>query len=184
MVEILTGLLFLAAQFKYGLSPMLLFRGWPFVALLVAIAFIDLELRIIPDRLSLLGVVIGIGTSFFSGLSGVISSLEGAALGFAVFYSLAWVYQKWSGKSGLGGGDIKLLAMLGAFLGPAGVFSTILISSVLGSIIGITWALYEKRRQTQSLMQFAIPYGPFLVLGGLYYYLLGDLIWLPFTIPT
>jgi len=80
---------------------------------------------------------------------------------------------------GLGGGDIKLLAMIGAFLGLPGVFATVLISSVTGSILGIGWALVKKQ---ENVMKVAIPYGPFLVFGALYYYYLGQ-EWLPFTIP-
>ena len=75
-------------------------------------------------------------------------------------------------RSGLGGGDIKLLAMLGAFIGPIGVFTAIMISSIFGSIIGIGWA-YASREK--NLMQVAIPYGPFLVFGGLYFYLFGGI---------
>jgi leader peptidase (prepilin peptidase)/N-methyltransferase len=101
-----------------------------------------------------------------------------------VFYLFAWLYLRITGRSGLGGGDIKLLAMLGAFLGVQGVFCTVLISSVLGSVIGIAWALVSRRTGDQGLMKVSIPYGPFLVVGGLYYYLLGQFQWLPFTIPT
>ena len=80
----------------------------------------------------------------------------------------------------MGGGDIKLLGMIGAFLGVRGVFVTILLSSVLGSIVGILWA---RVRADQDLMKFAIPYGPFLVLGALCYALLGDQLWFQFMIP-
>ena len=72
--------------------------------------------------------------------------------------------------------------MLGAFLGPAGVVSTILISSVFGSVFGISWAIAKGKK---NVMKVAIPYGPFLVLGGLIGYFFGDVIeWFPFTIPT
>jgi leader peptidase (prepilin peptidase)/N-methyltransferase len=82
----------------------------------------------------------------------------------------------------MGGGDIKFLAMLGAFLGPAGVFTTIFVSSVVGTVLGLTYAWLTRRREggNGSLMKVSLPYGPFLVIGGLYAYLLGDLIWSPF----
>jgi leader peptidase (prepilin peptidase)/N-methyltransferase len=98
-----------------------------------------------------------------------------------VFYFFAWAYWRLTGRHGLGGGDIKLLGMLGAFLGPQGVFTTILLSSVLGSLFGVAWALGTRKG---DLMKSSLPFGPFLVVGGLYYYLLGDILWLPFTIPT
>lgn len=178
IIEVLTATLFVAAEFRFGFSYLLFIRDWPFVTLLVAITFIDLKHRIIPDELSLGGLVLGLATGWLS--IGWAASFEGAATGFAVFYFFAWAYQRMKKRSGLGGGDIKLLAMLGAFLGPVGVFYCILISSVFGSIVGLTWAAFRR----DKVMTFAIPYGPFLVVGGLYYYLLGELTWLPFTIPT
>ena len=191
VVELLTALLFLAVKVRFGLSPLLWVRDFPFCLLLVAISFIDLEHRIIPDRLSLPGILLGLMTAYWVPGLGLISGLVGAVLGFGLFYGFAWFYFRWKGRHGLGGGDVKLLAMLGAFLGPAGVFSTILISSVLGSVIGIALAVLASRKRAErageessALLLQAIPYGPFLVIGGLYVYLLGDLLWLPFTIPT
>jgi leader peptidase (prepilin peptidase)/N-methyltransferase len=178
LVELMTGVLFLAAEVRYGWSLSLWIRDWPFLAILVAVTFIDLDHRIIPDPLSLGGLVLGLLTCFLDPRISALQSVIGAALGFGVFFLLAWGYQKYSGKSGLGGGDVKLLAMLGAFLGPSGVFSTILISSVLGSVVGIGWALIKGKK---DLMKVSIPYGPFLVVGGLYYYLFGDFTWLQFT---
>jgi leader peptidase (prepilin peptidase)/N-methyltransferase len=180
VIELLTALLFLAAQTRFGFGWLLIVRDWPFLAILVAITFIDLEHRLIPNELSLGGLILGLGTGWAVPQLGLISSVGGAALGFGLFYFFAWIYMRASGRSGLGGGDIKLLAMLGAFLGPIGVFTTILISSILGSLIGIA---YGAANREGSLLKVSIPYGPFLVIGALYYYLIGDLLWLPFTNP-
>ena len=191
VIEILTALLFLAANIRFGWSPLLFLRDWPFLMLMVCITFIDLEHRIIPDPLSLGGLALGLLTGWITFTTqspisnplypGWLSSILGAAFGFTVFYSLAWGYLKLTGRSGLGGGDIKLLAMLGAFLGPSGVFATIFISSIFGSIVGISWALIQGKKK---LMRLSIPYGPFLVVGALYYYLLGDFLWFQFMTPT
>ncbi|MFL5815433.1 MAG: prepilin peptidase [Bdellovibrionia bacterium] len=192
VVELLTGLLFLAAKIRFGWSLELLLRDFPFIAILVAVTFIDLDLRIIPDPLSLGGLVWGLVTalafSFIPGLGsgaaiGWGGAFAGAAVGFGLFYGLAWIYYRFTGRSGLGGGDIKLLAMLGAYLGIGGVLDTILVSSVFGSLIGISWALFQRRRGGESVMLVSIPYGPFLVVGGLYHYFLSDLIWFQFTNP-
>lgn len=180
IIELLTAFLFVAARVKFGFSPLLFIRDWPFLAILVAVTFIDLEHRIIPDPLSLGGLGLGLATCWFDPRIGALQAVLGAAVGFGLFYGLAWAYLKRSGRSGLGGGDIKLLAMLGAWLGLEGVFTVILISSVLGSVIGLALGLASRRR---ALMTFSIPYGPFLVLGGLYFYLLGDVLWSPFTNP-
>jgi leader peptidase (prepilin peptidase)/N-methyltransferase len=193
VVELLTALLFLAAKLRFGLSLELILRDFPFIAILIAVTFIDLDLRIIPDPLSLGGLVWGlitalifsfIPTSFGGGASiGWLSSLAGACVGFSIFYGLAWIYYRLTRRSGLGGGDIKLLAMLGAYLGVAGVFTTVLVSSVFGSLVGISWALIQRQKNKESVMLVSIPYGPFLVVGGLYHYFLSDLIWFQFMNP-
>jgi leader peptidase (prepilin peptidase) / N-methyltransferase len=180
VIEILTAVLFLSVRIRYGWAPRLFFHEWPFICLLVAITFIDLEHRIIPDVLSLGGLIFGLGTCWLFSEPGWFQSVLGAIIGFSFFYALAWIYHRMTGRSGLGGGDIKLLAMLGSFLGPSGVFATILISSIFGSTIGIVWGLATGRK---NMMKLSIPFGPFLVVGGLYYYLLGDFLWFRFIIP-
>jgi leader peptidase (prepilin peptidase)/N-methyltransferase len=180
IVELITALLFLAAKLKFGFTPLLFIRDFPFLAILTAVTFIDLEHRLIPDPLSLGGLIVGLATSFWVPGLGLLNSVIGASVGFGVFYALAWLYLRYSGRSGLGGGDIKLLAMIGAFLGLGGVFAAILISSIFGSLVGIGWAVVSKK---EKVMSVAIPYGPFLVVGALYYYLLGDILWFQFTTP-
>ena len=180
IIEILTAVLFLAMRIRFGWGPSLFLRDWPFASLLVAIAFIDLEHRIIPDVLSLGGLVFGLLTCLLATDLSWMQCFLGALFGFSAFYLLAWTYQRLTGRSGLGGGDIKLLAMLGAFVGPAGVFATIFISSILGSLVGLGWALVARNN---NVMKFSIPFGPFLVIGALYYYLLGDILWFQFMIP-
>jgi leader peptidase (prepilin peptidase)/N-methyltransferase len=180
VIELLTALLFLAAQTRFGWSIALVVRDLPFLALLLAITFIDLEHRIIPDSMSLGGLVLGLATCWMVAVPTWQESLIGAAVGFLSFFSLSWLYHRFTGRVGLGGGDIKLLAMLGAFIGPAGVFATILISSIFGSIFGIGWALLGKK---SDLMKLSIPFGPFLVFGAMYYYLLGDILWFQFMTP-
>jgi leader peptidase (prepilin peptidase)/N-methyltransferase len=177
VIEATTALLFVAfGHMQGGLFPEgafnfeLVFRDLPFCASLIAVTFIDLEHRIIPDEISVGGLAFGLATSFI-GYPGWVQAFIGAAVGFCIFYFFAWAYERFSGRMGLGGGDIKLLAMLGAFLGLQGVFFTILVSSVLGTAIGITWALVMRKK---DLMTVAIPYGPFLVVGALTYRLLGE----------
>ncbi len=186
VVELLTALLFLTVALRFGLTPLLIVRDLPFVAVLIAITFIDLDTRLIPDPLSIGGLGLGLATAHFTPGLGILSSLSGAALGFGLFYAIAWYYQWRTGRSGMGGGDIKLLAMLGSFLGPLGVLTTIFVSSVLGTVIGITYAWISRRRSGEggSLMKVSLPFGPFLVIGALYAYLLGDILWSPFMIPT
>lgn len=182
VVELLTALLFLTVKLRFGLTPLLFIRDFPFVSILIAITFIDLETRLIPDPLSIGGLGIGLLTAYFTPGIGLLLSVVGAALGFGLFYGIAWYYQMRTGRSGMGGGDIKFIAMLGAFLGPYGVLTTIFVSSILGTVIGLTYAWITRRRDggEGSLLKVSLPYGPFLVIGGLYSYLLGELVWSPF----
>lgn len=184
MIELITMLLFITCAAKFGMGLDLFLRDWVFMVLLVAIAFIDLEHRIIPDVLSLPGLAWGLLSSPLNEQPGWTLSIAGAALGFGIFYALAWFYQWRTGRSGLGGGDIKFLAMLGAYVGPLGVLQTILISSVFGSLVGIAlgWAS-TRGGKSGNLMKTSIPYGPFLAVGALAAYLLSEIIWTPFINP-
>jgi len=125
-------------------------------------------------------LVLGLATAAWVPGLGLFQSFLGAALGYFVFFGMSWLYFQWKGRIGLGGGDVKLLAMLGAFLGPAAVFHVVLISSLAGSVVGLTYAFVMQRRgESDSMMGVAIPFGPFLVIGALYVYLLGDVLGLP-----
>lgn len=187
LVELMTGLLFLALKIRFGFSYWLFLKDFPFAAILIAVTFIDLDHRIIPDRLSLGGLVWGLALSLFDPSITILQSFIGAIVGFSFFYLIAWYYEWRTGKMGLGGGDIKLIAMIGAFIGPMGVLTTIFISSIVGSVFGIVLAVRQKSQTPAlgedaeaGLMKYSLPYGPFLVLGGLYYHLLGEILWHPF----
>jgi leader peptidase (prepilin peptidase)/N-methyltransferase len=173
VIELCVAFLFIATWLKFGPGAWLPLRDWPWVSLVVAITFIDLEHRIIPDRLSLPGLALGLLTAWLDPTLGPLNALIGAGLGFGVFFGMAWLYARATGRMGLGGGDVKYLAMIGAFVGPFGVFYTILVSSVLGSVVGIAFALASGRKR---LMRVSLPYGPFLSVGALGWYLLGDFL--------
>ena len=180
VVELLCALLFLAVAAKFPPGWLLFIRDWPFVAMLLAVTFIDIDHRTIPDELSIGGLVLGLATAWWVPELGLIRAVLGAALGYGIFYAMSWFYLRWKGKIGLGGGDVKLLAMMGAFLGPLAVLQIVMISSLAGSLIGLSYAfILQRRGHADSLMGVAIPFGPFLVIGALYVYLLGDRVGLP-----
>jgi leader peptidase (prepilin peptidase)/N-methyltransferase len=139
-----------------------------FVSSLLIISFIDLDHRIIPDEISLTGIIVGVAASFL--LKGVspLSSLAGVFLGGGILFLVAFGYEKVAHKEGMGGGDIKLIAMIGAFIGWKGIPFVILVSSLIGAIIGITFMIIEKKDT-----KFAIPFGPFLSLGAVIYLFVG-----------
>jgi len=167
LVELLNGLLTLSLFVRFGpsLSFLALFL---FCSSLVVITFIDIEHQIIPDEISLPGIVIGFAFSFFLPWQSWLNSLFGILLGGGSLLLVAYGYQWLTGKEGMGGGDIKLLAMMGAFLGWKSISFIIFASSLVGSVVGISMMLVQKKDS-----KLAIPFGPYLALGSIIYIFYG-----------
>lgn len=142
-----------------------------FCAALLVIIFIDIHHQIIPDRISLPGIVVGFVGSLFSASVTWQQSALGVLLGGGALYAVAWCYYAVTKREGMGGGDIKLLAMIGAFLGWQSLLYVIFSSSLAGSLIGIV-AMFRQRKGGLT----RIPFGPFLALGALSYLLCHDQI--------
>jgi leader peptidase (prepilin peptidase)/N-methyltransferase len=169
-VEALTGGLAVALWLRLG--PTLAFAGYlAFAAALVTITFIDLDYRIIPDVISLPGIVLGLAVSFVSPLVRPFDAFVGAVAGGGFLLAVAGLYQLLRGQEGMGGGDVKLLAMIGAFLGWQSLFVTVMVASIVGSIIGVALMLYQR-----ADAKLAIPFGPFLACGALVHLFFGDRI--------
>ncbi len=166
-VEAVTGLLSLALFIKYGLSYQY-FLYLLFTTSLVAISFIDLQHQIIPDVISLPGIVAGLATSFLPGDISWLDSLIGIIAGGGSLYLVAFIYERITGKEGMGGGDIKLLAMIGAWLGWMSLHFIILISSLAGVVVGVPCLLLAGKG-----LRVRIPFGPFLALGALLFFFFG-----------
>jgi len=171
-VELTTAVLSVMVYWKFGAGLGYVFYFLLFTAPLVAITFIDLEHKIIPDVFSLSGIGCGIlATIFLSGLPLVPSllfSLKGILAGGGALFLVSWIYEKLRHQEGIGGGDVKLTAMLGAFFGWKGVFVVLLLSSLAGSVIGIFLMLVFRKG-----LKMAIPFGPFLAIGALLYLFFG-----------
>jgi leader peptidase (prepilin peptidase)/N-methyltransferase len=166
-VEAITGLLSLALFIRYGLSyQYILF--FLFTATLVTISFIDLDHQIIPDVLSLPGVFVGLAIAFIPGSISWIDSLIGIIGGGGALFIVALIYERLTGKQGMGGGDVKLLAMIGAWMGWRSLPFVLLISSLTGAIIGSVFLLAAGKGY-----RVRIPFGPFLSLGALLYFFFG-----------
>lgn len=167
LVELITAVLSLLLFMKYGLSPSygVMFL---FCAALIVITFIDFDHQIIPDELSLPGIVLGFISSFFLPEPSWISSLLGAVAGWGslalIFYGYLWL----TGREGMGGGDAKLLAMMGAFLGLQAIPFIIFASSLVGSVAGLSIMAVQRKDR-----HLAIPFGPYLALGALLYIFVG-----------
>ena len=168
LVEFGTGLAAVLLFFVFGLS--LLFPVYfVFVCALIVISFIDLEHRIIPDVISIPGILVGLGVSFFRPDLPPLNALIGALVGGGLLLAVVIGYYLLTKREGMGLGDVKLLAMIGAFLGWKGVLFTLFSSSVLGALSGMVVMVIKK-----GDMKLAIPFGPFLSLGAVLYLFLGE----------
>jgi leader peptidase (prepilin peptidase) / N-methyltransferase len=168
IVELLTALLYVAVFQVTGIG-LELFVGLLFVSVLIVVSFIDLDFRIIPDPLSLGGLLVGIGLAFFrSGLS-YVDALLGILVGGGLLWVIAFLYELARKQEGMGGGDIKLLAMIGAFCGVKGVFFSLVSGSLLGTMVGIPLMLIQH-----ADTKYALPFGPFLSAGAVLYVLAGE----------
>ena len=127
----------------------------------LALLAIDAEFRILPDRITLTGIAVGLALSFFSRVRSPASSFAGAAIGAGGLWLVAFLYEKWKKVEGMGFGDVKMLGMIGALLGVSGVVIAVLLASVAGSLVGL--ALVLARRGS---LQTALPFGVFLALGA------------------
>lgn len=170
IVEFLGGLLTLMAV-RQANSPWIALLLVAFALALLAIIFIDLDLRIIPDSISLPGVAVGLAAAWL-GPVGLRDGLIGVAVGAGVLLLLALAYRGVTGREGLGMGDVKLMAMIGAFLGWQGAAATLLIGSLAGSIVGlILVATGRGNRRT------ALPFGTFLAPAAWIVLFFGAAIW-------
>jgi leader peptidase (prepilin peptidase) / N-methyltransferase len=166
LVEGVNALATLFIGWKFGLTWALL-QALLFFGALLIVSVIDLFHRIIPDVITYPGMVVGLLFSWLTGYPGWASSLIGLLIGGGLLWALAAGYQLLTGKEGMGGGDIKLLAMIGAFLGWPGVLVTIFVGSCFGTIVGLPMVLMKKDRAYQ------IPFGPFLSLGAVVHLFFG-----------
>jgi leader peptidase (prepilin peptidase)/N-methyltransferase len=169
LVELATGALFVLHYFVFGWTALLAVRLL-FAAAMVALFVIDLEHRLLPDRITLPGIGAGLLASLFLP-PGIRDSLIGALAGGGVLWAIGEAYYRYSGEEGMGGGDVKMLAMIGAFLGWQLVFVTLVFSSMAGATIGLI--VLAARRGS---MKYALPYGTFLAIAATVSSLYGDQI--------
>lgn len=169
LVEALTALFFTALWWRFGPGAELVFYCL-FAAGVVAMIFIDIDHKIIPDSISLGGIVVGFASSFFTPL-GWTASLIGMALGAGSLLSVAVAYWLVTKREGMGMGDVKLLGAIGAFLGWEAVLFTIFMASVSGALLGGVLLLLSGGDR-----HLEIPFGPYLAFGAVLYLFAGEAI--------
>jgi leader peptidase (prepilin peptidase)/N-methyltransferase len=161
IVEAVTGLLIGAVALKFGYSITTLF-AWIFVFALITLTCIDYDTQLLPDDITLPLLWLGLLFNLNNGFVSLSSAVIGAMAGYLILWTIYWLFKLVTGKEGMGYGDFKLLAAIGAWFGWQLLPAVILLSSVIGAVIGIAMIIFKnKDRQT------AIPFGPFLALGGM-----------------
>ncbi len=170
LVEALTAVLSVVIASKFGF-------GWTTAAFLllswtlVALTFIDADTTLLPDDLTLPLLWLGLLANLVGLIPGVSlrDAVIGAAAGYFVLWLIYWVFKLTTGKEGMGYGDFKLLAALGAWLGWKALLPILLLSSVVGAVVGIALMLLARRGR-----DIPIPFGPYLAAAGFLVLLLGD----------
>ncbi|MDY6831533.1 MAG: prepilin peptidase [Thermodesulfobacteriota bacterium] len=167
LVELITGLSAAAVSINFGLTAESLVY-FVFIAALIVVIFIDIDYQIIPDAISLPGIPLFFLASVFIVRTPVTDSLLGILAGGGSLLAVAVIYRLITGKEGMGGGDIKLLAMIGALCGWQGVLFTVFTSSLAGTVVGMVIMAIQKKN-----MKLALPFGPFLSMGAIVYLFFG-----------
>ena len=167
-VEILTGVLFALVGWRFGATPTALL--WcAFVAVLVALAGIDWDTTFLPDNLTLPLLWGGLVASALGWTLPLADAVWGAVAGYLSLWSVYWLFKLTTGKEGMGFGDFKLLAALGAWLGLKMVLPVVLGAAVIGAVVGIAMKLSASLREGRY-----VPFGPFLAGAGLVVMLAGQ----------
>ena len=169
LVELLTMMVFLLHLWMFGWTMLMGVRV-AFATAMVALFAIDLEHHLLPNAITLPGIAAGLIVSLVLP-PGIVDSILGTLLGGGVLWAIGEAYYRYSGQEGMGGGDVKMLAMVGAFLGWKLVLVTLVLSSVAGSLIGVLVIAIKR-----GGMKYALPYGTFLALGALAASLVGERI--------
>ena len=160
LIEAITGALIGAVAYKYGFTATTFF-AWIFVFALVTLTFIDFDTQLLPDDITLPLLWLGLIFNMNGGFTDLKSAVLGAIFGYLILWSVYWAFKLVTGKEGMGYGDFKLLAAIGAWFGWQMLPAVILLSSVVGAVIGIGLIVFKGKEGST-----AIPFGPFLALGG------------------
>lgn len=161
LIEALTGVLIGLISWKFGYSSLSLF-AWIFTFALIALTFIDFDTQLLPDDITLPLLWLGLLFNLNTGFTDLNSAVIGAMAGYISLWSIYWIFKLVTGKDGMGYGDFKLLAAIGAWFGWQLLPAVILLSSILGAGIGIALIVLSKRGR-----EIPMPFGPFLAIGGI-----------------
>ncbi len=161
LIEALTGALIGTVAYKFGYSNTSLF-AFIFVFALIVLTFIDFDTQLLPDDITLPLLWLGLLFNLNTGFTDLKSAVLGAVFGYLILWSVYWLFKIITGKEGMGYGDFKLLSAIGAWFGWQLLPAVILLSSIVGAVIGIGMIAFQGKSGGT-----AIPFGPYLALGGI-----------------
>ena len=170
LIEGLTAVLFMASFYRFGIGPYLV-HALVFCCLMVLLAAIDVEHFLLPDRITLPGILVGLALQLWAPMPGLLDAVIGTLIGAGILILVINYWYWWRGEEGMGIGDVNMLAMIGAFLGWQGVLTTIVLSTSSGALVGIVMLLAGRLG-----MRSRLPFGFFLALGALLTLFFGDLL--------
>ncbi len=168
IVEALTAALSALVAYRFGFTPAMLL-ALVFTWTLVALTFIDADTTLLPDDLTLPLLWLGLGSNVFGTFVPLQDAVIGAMAGYLALWSIYWLFKLATGKEGMGYGDFKLLAALGAWMGWKALLPIVLLSSLVGALVGIVLIVLARRGR-----EIPIPFGPYLAAAGLIVLLTGD----------
>lgn len=161
LVELATGALIGLASYTFGYGATAAF-AWVFIFALITLTMIDFDTQLLPDDITLPLLWIGLLFNINNGFTNLQSAVIGAMAGYLILWSIYWLFKLVTGKEGMGYGDFKLLAAIGAWFGWQLLPAVILLSSVLGAGIGIALIAFTAHGRDKPM-----PFGPFLAIGGI-----------------
>ena len=161
MVELLTGILLGVVAWQFGYTAQAFYAAILTLAL-ITLTFIDFDTMLLPDSITYPILWLGLLVNLNNGFTDIHSAIIGAVAGYLILWSIFWLFKLLTGKEGMGYGDFKLLALIGAWFGWQILPAVIILSAGLGSLIGITLLVLTSRDKSVPM-----PFGPFLALGGI-----------------
>ena len=170
-IELLTAILSAIIIWKFGptwAGLAGLFLTW----ILVAASGIDMRTQLLPDQLTLPTLWVGLLLSLFPLFIEPKAAILGAAIGYLSLWSVYWLFKLLTGKEGMGFGDFKLLAVMGAWMGPGALLPIILLSSLMGALIGGTMIALRKHER-----EIPMPFGPYIAMAGWIWFVAGQYLW-------
>ncbi|MCP3921989.1 MAG: prepilin peptidase, partial [Desulfobacterales bacterium] len=168
LIELMTAISYILLYKKFGITYDF-FIYVAFFSILIVVSFIDFEHGIIPNIISIPSIPIFIALSLISERIDIVDSLTGSITGFSILFLIFAFYYLLTKKEGMGIGDVKLIALIGAAVGLKGILFTIFISSIVGTLYGFILMIFNRKGFKSS-----IPFGPFLSIGAIIYIMSGE----------